>query len=285
MVWDLDDTFWEGTLSEGEIKPINDNISLVKILTDRGVVNSICSKNDYSEVAIKLNELGVLDYFVFCSIDWTPKGQRLQSLINRMGLRPENTLFIDDNLSNLGETQHYCNNIMVSDPSIISSMSAYFSHLPETDNKHSRLMRYKVLEEKDKTRQQYADNESFLYSTNTQVEICKDCIDQIERIEELILRTNQLNFTKKRISKGELIQLVNDNSVQSAYVKVKDKFGDYGIVGFYALRGDELIHYLFSCRTIGQGVEQYVYSTLGCPKITVKEPVISELKKCPPIMD
>ncbi len=34
VIWDLDDTFWNGTLSEGEINPIEKNIQLIKDLTD-----------------------------------------------------------------------------------------------------------------------------------------------------------------------------------------------------------------------------------------------------------
>ena len=83
VIWDLDDTFWSGILSEGPVKPINDNIKLVKELTNRGIVNSICSKNNNDEAIAKLEEFGVSDLFVFKSIDWTPKGQRIASLINK----------------------------------------------------------------------------------------------------------------------------------------------------------------------------------------------------------
>ena len=90
VIWDLDDTFWKGTLSEGPIVSIAENIQLVRDLTDRGIVNSICSKNDYKPTVQKLKELEVDDLFVFKSIDWTPKGQRISKLIKDMGLRPVN---------------------------------------------------------------------------------------------------------------------------------------------------------------------------------------------------
>lgn len=47
IIWDLDETFWKGILSEGPISPIKENLSLLQTLTDHGIVNSICSKNDY----------------------------------------------------------------------------------------------------------------------------------------------------------------------------------------------------------------------------------------------
>ena len=74
VIWDLDDTFWTGTLSEGGILPIERNISLVKSLTDRGIVNSICSKNDFQSVEVQLSEIGLWDYFVFPSVDWNLNG-------------------------------------------------------------------------------------------------------------------------------------------------------------------------------------------------------------------
>ena len=62
-------------------KPIDKNIALVRNLTDRGIVNTICSKNDVLPVEKELNGEGCDDLFVFKSIDWTPKGQRISHLI------------------------------------------------------------------------------------------------------------------------------------------------------------------------------------------------------------
>lgn len=67
IIWDLDDTFWIGTLSEGPVTPVETNIELVKRLTDCGIVNTICSKNDPSPVMEKLTELGISDYFTSVS--------------------------------------------------------------------------------------------------------------------------------------------------------------------------------------------------------------------------
>ena len=47
VVWDLDETFWTGTLSEGGARIPEDNVQLVKDLTDCGIINSICSKNEF----------------------------------------------------------------------------------------------------------------------------------------------------------------------------------------------------------------------------------------------
>ena len=87
IIWDLDETFWEGTLSEGGLTACN-NIELVKRLSYDGIINSVCSKNDYPKAEKALIDLGINDFFVFKSIDWTPKGPRIKQLIKDMGLRP-----------------------------------------------------------------------------------------------------------------------------------------------------------------------------------------------------
>ena len=63
IVWDLDDTFWKGTLSEGGATSIAENIQLVKDSTDAGIINSICSKNEPEPTIAHLKELEI---FCFC---------------------------------------------------------------------------------------------------------------------------------------------------------------------------------------------------------------------------
>ena len=276
IIWDLDETFWEGTLSEGGVKK-TDNVKLVKRLSSEGIINTICSKNDYSAAEAELTKFEVNDYFVFKSIDWTPKGPRIKKLIKDMGLRPINVLFIDDNIVNLQEAKHYSEDLMIAEPDIIEKLKTLLEGKKPKDPELNRLKQYKVMQAKQKSRDEYEDNLTFLYSTQTQVTISYDCEKEIQRIYELIHRTNQLNFTKERISMEELRSLIVDESVNTGYVSVKDKFGDYGIVGFFAVRSNKLIHFLFSCRTIGQGIEQYIYSKLNYPELTVIGDVASNV--------
>ena len=56
IIWDLDETFWHGTLSEGEVSQKPEYIKFVKEITDRGIMNSIVSKNDYDKAAKVLTE-------------------------------------------------------------------------------------------------------------------------------------------------------------------------------------------------------------------------------------
>ena len=278
IIWDLDDTFWSGNLSEGDVVLKPEAIALVRELTTKGIMNSICSKNNFEDVKNKFIDLGlkdVWDLFVFVSIDWTPKGERIQNLIKSMNLRNENVVFIDDNVSNINEAKFYSPNIMSATPEFINKIAEELYLVNDYDFEHTRLKQYKILEEKSHQIAQASSNEDFLRSSKIKICIKKDCLNNLERIKKLITRTNQLNFTKFRDENLEDTIKNND----CAYIIAEDKFGNYGICGFYALNKKEnkLVHFLFSCRIMNMGIEQFVYDYLRRPQIEIKGEVASTL--------
>ncbi|MBE6692479.1 MAG: HAD-IIIC family phosphatase [Ruminococcaceae bacterium] len=277
VIWDMDETFWNGTITEGNVTIPEEHIKLIKDLTDAGIINSICSKNDFQLVVDELKKYDLDEFFVFPSINWEPKGNRIKQLISDMQLRPANVIFIDDNPSNLGEAEHFCPEIMVSSPQAIPQLINDVSGCEKKDIEHKRLKQYKVLEEKHTEKANYSSNEAFLMESGIRVEISNDCITEIKRIHDLILRSNQLNFTKIRSTEDELSVLLQDKNYDCGYVSVSDRFGDYGIVGFYAKKDNRLEHFVFSCRTLGMGIEQYVYNILERPELTISGEVISDL--------
>ena len=278
IIWDLDETFWKGTLSDHNsaqtVIPIETNCTLVKTLSKRGIVNAVCSKNERSDAETKLKEFGVLDYFVFNSINWEPKGVRIQTMLSNMALRPENVLFLDDNPSNLAEAEFVLPSLMVAGPEAIDGLVACSESIGKDDSSLSRLEQYKLLERKTADATTFSSNLEFLRSSEIKICINENVsLHTAERIAELIERSNQLNFTKKRIPLDLLQEMLDDSTYRCGYVSVSDRYGVYGIVGFYAVKDGVLEHFLFSCRTMGMGIEQYVYTWLDYPQLTVVEPV------------
>lgn len=242
-------------------------------------------KNDFEECRNKLKELGVWDYFVFPSIDWTPKVSRVMQIIQVMKLRPANVLFLDDEPANLQR-------ILKADAAVMCSTAQELVHALEDqvtyvkeDSGCRRLQQYHDLEKKHKERAHFDSDEEFLNQAGIKIYICESVLEQIDRVCELINRTNQLNYTKKRVDKTELKDLLGKRDYTCAFISCRDKFSDYGIVGFYALNIQEnrLEHFLFSCRTIGMGVEQFVYARLQYPGLTVQGEVVTPLYQegCP----
>lgn len=281
LIWDLDETFWKGTLSEGKVFPIEKNIVLVKELADRGIMNSIVSKNDYDRAMEVLKDWGVAQYFIFPHISWNPKGNEVKALLNECNLRAENTMFVDDNPSNLEEVKYYNPGIVCIEPVFLAendilSMEEFRG---KEDKEHSRLAQYHVLEERTEKRGAFSSNEEFLRASHIQIEINRKLGSNLVRIEELIQRTNQLNYTKNRMSLPELEELIQQPNTEAAYIRAKDDFGDYGIVGFYLMQEKRLIHFLFSCRILGFGIENYIWKKLGYPRIDVVGEIATVLEE------
>jgi FkbH-like protein len=271
VIWDLDDTFWNGTLAEGTFAGIpKSNADIVIELARRGIVSSICSKNDFEQARNILEQTGSWGYFVFPRIAFQPKGEAVKQIISDMQLRAPNVLFIDDNFLNIEEVAFYNPEIQTLRAEQIPAMLSSPQLAGKPDLELLRLKQYKMLEERHIVKQSSESNEDFLRTSNIHIEIAPAKPADTDRIYDMIMRTNQLNFTKKRISRGELESLLRDNSAESATVRVYDRFGDHGVIGWYYLKDGELFHFLFSCRTINLGIEQFIYAYLGHPKIELR---------------
>ena len=127
----------------------------------------------------------------------------------------------------------------------------------------------------------------FLRSSGITVEIEHDVEAHLDRAIELINRTNQLNYTKARLSenmdeaRAALREHLRNFFVQAGLVRVRDKYGDYGFVGFFVQhRGaafQDLAYYCFSCRTLGMYVETWLYRRLGRPRLNIVGEVLTDL--------
>jgi FkbH-like protein len=269
VVWDLDDTLWRGTLSEGPVDLDLTMIDVVRNLNRRGIVNSICSKNDESQVRDYLERLGLWNEFVFASIDWTPKGPRIAQLIEDAQLRPDNVLFIDDLVINQEEVRYSVPGIRTAGPEIVGRLLSLSECAGKDDSGLSRLRQYQLLERKVADRKGAPGaNEQFLRSCNIRIRLFTDPAIEADRLYELVMRTNQLNFTKRRPNRSEFDAMIKDPRIESGYVHVIDRYGDYGICGFYSIdrAKRELVDFLFSCRVLDMGVERWLYQQLGRPK-------------------
>ncbi|MBU6449115.1 MAG: glycosyltransferase family 2 protein [Rhodospirillales bacterium] len=285
VIWDLDETFWRGTLSEGEIVPIQDNIELVKALSARGIVNSICSKNHFAPARETLINLGIWEHFVFPRIAFLPKGKLISEIIEAAQLRAPSILFVDDNITNLNEALHYNPGLQVSEPMILASLLNDPRCIGKPDPSQERLSRYKILEQKQSDQiATGGDNTEFLRNSRVRISLHDDVINQFSRVHDLVNRTNQLNFTKQRWPEGEAeAKRFAEKEFNAAfnshwgYVKVADRYGNYGICGFYLIREARAIHFAFSCRAMNMGVEQFVWNKLARPHIHISGEVSSSL--------
>jgi FkbH-like protein len=293
VVWDLDDTFWKGTLSEESVAPVTENIELVKRLAARGIISSICSKNDRGPAANELRKLGVWDYFVLPSISFQPKGSSIAALVEALQLRPANVVFIDDNPSVLAEAAFNCPGLMcLQRPCQLAAQLGSENLRGSTDPELTRLAQYKLLANRyDQVQTSGLSNEDFLRQSDIGIEIDYSVEPHIDRVIELVNRSNQLNYTKVRIEsaqeKAAFLADLRAFGFNAGIVRLSDKYADYGIVGFFmtlaTLREYKLVHFVFSCRVMNMGVEQYVYDYLNRPSVNISGPVANPIMNYPSV--
>ena len=290
VIWDLDETFWSGTLTEGGITYRRDFHDIVLELARRGIVSSICSKNDHAAVRDILVREGIWDSFVFASINWESKGPRLAALVEAVQLRAPTILFIDDNAMNRAEAQHFVPGIQVADETVIPGLLDNPLLRGKDDSGLARLAQYRLLERRqadERAASPGGDNSEFLRRSNIRISIEHDLEPHIDRAIELINRTNQLNFTKNRLpeeigaARTELRALLSSYSIQAGIVRVRDDYGDYGYCGLYIVRtgaaASRLVQFCFSCRILNMGVESWLYQHLGRPALRVQGEVLSNV--------
>lgn len=267
IVWDLDDTLWSGTLAEDDdVRLFAHRAEYIRSLNRCGIVSAICSKNNHETAERKLVSFGLWDEFVFPRISFSPKAPAVKQLIADMQLRPENVLFIDDNAHNLREVKFLIPEVFVVDATTELCDQCLEALIEQNkDVKKSRVEEYRMIEAR--LRDSTVSNlpqEDFLRTCDIHIALVHrmDNLDFSSRIEELINRSNQLNFTKSRVPPNSVQELISDILHYDCFsVFVWDRYGYHGLVGFIALEKETRItHFVFSCRIMHMGVESWVLS-------------------------
>ncbi len=287
VIWDLDETLWQGTLEEGDVVVPDATAQIVISLARRGIVSSLCSKNDINAVKARLERGDLWKWFVFPTFAFAPKSNLIGPMIEQVGLRPQTVLFIDDNNLNRAEVSDRVPGINVASPEVIDALLDHPQLQGKDDASLSRLNQYKVLEHKQSILAKSDRPDEFLRGCEIVISFHTDIDPQFPRIHELVNRTNQLNFTKERwaedvdAAREEYFGALSKVHTRHAcYIKVRDKFGYYGICGFYeVIQPNRAIHFLFSCRVLNMGVEQFIYQKLRFPWIKIVNPCAGRLEK------
>ena len=299
VAWDLDNTLWNGILSEdGEEKLlINQSaLNLIKAFDERGILNTICSKNDYDSTMAVLRRMGIADLFLCPAINWGQKSENLKSIAERLNLGIDSFAFVDDNVRERQE-------VMISLPCVRVYSEKEIDSLLEKDEfkvlstASSRNRRISYLNElkREELKELYSSNyDIFLRSLNMKLYVCGINESNFSRSLELLERTNQLNLRTFRYNAEELKAIISDNHFICLAFNCQDKFGDYGQVGFMSIKVEgttaKILDFVISCRIAKKKVEEaMVQSAMQILKTHTKVVAIqAELvrtKKNKPLVD
>lgn len=271
VVWDLDDTLWRGTLDEGDQPEPTGLHHWVEPLARAGVMNSVCSNNDTGLAMVELSRLGLVEWIVFPRISWRPKHELLAGILTDVRLQPKHVVYVDDLARHRRLATDWLGLRSV-DPAALP----VFDGEPDRSVLSDRLQYYRALERRTAAAAIAIDPREFLADSGVTVAIAPTGGDH-ERVAALSQRANQLNFTGSRLGPADVLALDGRRGVEARTIWVHDRYGDYGLCGFYARRtGGPLLHLFFSCRLLYLGVEAHVHAQLGRPPLASSSRLVTD---------
>jgi FkbH-like protein len=262
IVWDLDNTIWNGILAEGDNVALKPGIAeIVKELDGRGILQSIASKNNYDSAISKLGQFGMDHYFLYPEIHWNAKSESVGRIQKALNIGIDTFMFVDDQVFERDE-------VSFAHPSVECIDSLDYGKLLE----HPRLNPRFITEDSRRRRLMYKEDivrnleekghggtpESFLASLGMKLLITEATEDDLKRAEELTVRTHQLNATGITYDYAQLDVFRKSDDHLLIICELADKYGSYGKIGLSLVEigdtGWNIKLFLMSCRVMNRGV-------------------------------
>jgi methoxymalonate biosynthesis protein len=261
LVWDLDNTLWRGTLAEGDAVRIPEATrELVAALDARGIIQSVASKNDHDHAWAKLVELGIAEYFVLPRIGWGAKSASVREIADKLRFAYGTVAFVDDQPAERAEVAYQLPDIRCYTAEQVAELAGRpeFSPATVTADSARRRQMYQASFERETAQAEFTGpDEEFLRSLRLEMRIERASEEQLARVEELTLRTSQMNATGVHYGHDDLRALLADPAHEVLVASMADRFGPHGAIGVLLLAKRPGVWHLkllaTSCRVVSFG--------------------------------
>ena len=273
LAWDLDNTLWAGTLLEdgpGACRLRPEAAELVHRLDERGILQTIVSKNDHHEAWALVEQFGLAEYFLYPAIGWGRKSDSLRRLSKRLNIGLDTLGLVDDSAFERAEIAQTLPMVRVYEETALRQLLTLPEfEVPVTEFSGQRRAQYRTQIEREQAGETFSgDYLEFLRSCELELEVFEPLQpDQIERCLELVQRSNQLNLSKRAYTSGEFEALLGTDGILALALEAQDRFGRYGIIGFVAVDERNEIpavrDFVLSCRVAQKRVEHAFFGWLA----------------------
>jgi FkbH-like protein len=284
LVLDCDNTLWGGLVGE-------DGVAGIKLgggypgsayqefqheivnLYHRGVILALCSKNNEEDVweVFRQHPDMVLKeaHIASAKINWDDKASNLRLIAHELNIGLDSLVFLDDSEVEIELVRRILPEVeaihlprdRVTDYRDMLASIGLFDSLTISEEDRQRGAMYKAEVARKKLHEQAPDLESFLASLDMVAEVRPADAMSIPRIAQLTQKTNQFNLTTRRYADSDIAALAGRADSEVFSLRLKDKFGDSGIVGVAVLKYNRqsawIDTFLLSCRVLGRSVEDW----------------------------
>jgi FkbH-like protein len=289
LVLDLDNTLWGGVIGDdglqnlilGRDHPVGEGYwnfqRYVKNLRQRGILLAVCSKNELEnaqEGFTHPDSILKLDDFSAFKANWNPKSENIREIAAELNIGLDSLVFVDDNPAERALVAAQVPEVAV--PDVGSDVSFYAEALEregyfETNrivqDDLERAAFYQGNAERAALESTFQNYGEFLASLAMEAEIGPFLPVYLERITQLINKSNQYNLTTKRYTSAEVEAVSRDGNAITLYGRLRDKFGDNGLVSVIiaSVHGDkaEIDLWLMSCRVLKRDMEIAMFDALA----------------------
>ncbi len=289
IIVDLDNTLWGGTVGEigweslilGGHDPIGEALvdfqKGLKALANSGIILGIASKNEESSAleAIQNHPEMVLRLTDFAGwrINWNDKAQNIVDLTQELNLGLQSVLFIDDNPAERARVKEALPEVLVPDwpedkmlyKKTLMGLKCFDSPaLTAEDGRRTQM--YQQEHQRQAMRSRIGSLEDWLKTLNLRITVEKLSEANLQRVTQLLNKTNQMNLSTRRMTENELWEWTNSKHRKLWTFRVADKFGDSGLTGLASLEINgkigTIVDFILSCRVFGRKIEEAMLHTV-----------------------
>ncbi|RUT36533.1 amino acid adenylation domain-containing protein [Paenibacillus zeisoli] len=281
IVLDCDNTLWQGVCGEAGasgVRPYQELQQMMITLCEQGMLLALCSKNNEADVwevfdvhpGMPLKK----EHLVGWKINWQAKSANLRELSEELNLGLDSFIFIDDNPVECREVMLNCPDVLtIQLPNDPGQIPAYLKHIwafdrsRSTEEDRNRTAMYRSERQRKVLKDQTELSlDEFLRDLKLQMRMKELTPEHTPRAAQLTERTNQFNMSTIRRTEDEVRALMADPEWKCWTVEVRDRFGDYGLVGLVIGRTQQdtlmIDTFLLSCRVLGRRIEYAILSVL-----------------------
>jgi len=294
LVLDLDNTLWGGVIGDDGLEGIKLGQGnalgeayvafqrYARNLSKRGIILAVCSKNDEANALSPFRrhpEMVLREADIACLVaNWDDKATNLREISRRLSIGLEHMVFADDNPFERNLVRSALPMVAVpelpEDPAFYAQCIAdagYFEGIYLTADDMDRGQQYQQNQKRESLKASLNASAGNLddYLASLQMELLWAPFDEmgLQRVTQLINKTNQFNLTTRRFTENEVRAAMEDAATITLQLRLLDRFGDNGIIGVIiarpvADRAAAIDTWLMSCRVLGRGVESATLNLL-----------------------
>lgn len=262
LVWDLDDTLWDGVVLEGDRPvPRPEAVAALKALDERGILHAVASRGDRAVAVAHLAEHGLDRMFCALEVGWGAKSDAVRRIAGELNIGLDAVAFTDNDAVERAEVAAVLPQVRCYPAEQVGSLVALPEFQPGPVTAEARHRRESYLTERRRTEAEQGFDGSaadFLASLDLELTVTTATEADLDRARELTVRTHQLNTTGITYDVAELRALCASPDHEVLVARLRDRFGDYGTIGLAVVAHvghDAVLELLLmSCRVMSRGV-------------------------------